>query len=111
MKSKNQRRREIDADEDYNYDNGRKGKDRAKYTGGPDDSSNRGVGIDFDPNSLLYDDGEIGINLNHFEGGMKSFLKWTKNLPKVNLQLDPVINFKLKQKISHFGACITLGML
>ena len=75
--------------------------------GGPNDSNNREIGIE---NGLLYDNGEIGINLNHFEGGMKSFLKWTKNLPKVNLQLDPVINFKLKQKISHFGACITLGM-
>lgn len=119
MKSKNQRRRDIDADEDYNYNSERKGSDESKYMRGyfngnsnsnKNNDNNRKSRTEYDPNSLLYDNGEIGIDLNHLEGGMKSFLKWTKNLPKVNLQLDPVINFKLKQKISHFGACITLGM-
>jgi hypothetical protein len=36
-------------------------------------------------------------------------MRFTKHLPGINCNLDPVINFKLKQKISHFGACITLG--
>lgn len=60
-------------------------------------------------NGLVYDNGEIGLDFNHFEGGLSNLVRWTKHMPKVNFNLDPVINFKLKQKISHFGACITLG--
>jgi len=37
-------------------------------------------------------------------------MPWLEQLPKVNFRMDPVINFKLKQKITQFGACITLGM-
>jgi len=37
-------------------------------------------------------------------------MPWLEQLPKLNFRMDPVINFKLKQKITQFGACITLGM-
>lgn len=104
MKLKNQRRRDIDADEDYNYDNSGKGTDRDSSNNRKEKSGRK----EYD-NTISYGKGEIGLDLNHFEGGMQTLLRFTKNLPKVNLQLDPVINFKLKQKISHFGACITLG--
>jgi hypothetical protein len=99
-KRRDQRRRDIDADEDYNYNNrdSKKGRNRSQRSQ---------KGVDSDSNSMIYDNGELGLDLNHFEGGLQKFIK---RLPKVNLQLDPVINFKLKQKISHFGACITLGM-
>ena len=36
--------------------------------------------------------------------------RWLNDLPRVNFRMDPVINFKLKQKINQFGACIQLGM-
>lgn len=35
---------------------------------------------------------------------------WIKNIPKINFILDPIINFKIKQRFNHFGACMTLGM-
>lgn len=101
MRSKTQRRRDMDADEDYNYDGASKGTEfrRVRKTRKEAD------------NGFVYDNGEIGLDFNHLEGGLglKNLVKWTRHLPKVNFQLDPVINFKLKQKISHFGACITLG--
>jgi predicted aspartyl protease len=28
----------------------------------------------------------------------------------VNVRLDPVVNFKLKQRLRLLGACVTLGM-
>ena len=102
--SKNQRRREIDADEDYNYST-TKGK---RETNIENNNNNDRKRREFD-NTFVYDNGELGLNLNHFDGIIQNLGKLTKNLPKVNFQLDPVINFKLKQKISHFGACITLG--
>ena len=41
----------------------------------------------------------------------KGLALWiNNNLPKIDFRMDPVINFKLKQKINQFGACITLGM-
>lgn len=41
----------------------------------------------------------------------KGLALWVNNnLPKIDFRMDPVINFKLKQKINQFGACITLGM-
>ena len=44
-------------------------------------------------------------------GALSGLYGLTKHLPRVNLRIDPVINFKLKQKITtYFGACITLGM-
>ena len=43
-------------------------------------------------------------------GALAALYSWTKHLPRVNFRVDPVINFKLKQKITSFGACITLGM-
>jgi hypothetical protein len=97
---RDQKRRDIDADEDYNYNNRDSKKSRNR-------SQRSQKGVDRDGDSMIYGNGELGLDLNHFEGGFQKFIK---RLPKVNLQLDPVINFKLKQKISHFGACITLGM-
>ena len=45
-------------------------------------------------------------------GALSGLYGLTKHLPRVNLRIDPVINFKLKQKITtYFGACITLGMV
>ena len=35
---------------------------------------------------------------------------WPSGLPDVNLRMDPVINFKMKQRISYFGTCVTLGV-
>lgn len=60
-------------------------------------------------NGFVYDNGELGLDFEHFDDGLGSLVSWTRHLPKLNFNLDPVINFKLKQKISHFGACITLG--
>jgi hypothetical protein len=31
-------------------------------------------------------------------------------LPEVSLRCDPVINFKLKQRLSYLGACVTVGL-
>lgn len=33
-----------------------------------------------------------------------------RGLPDIALRMDPVINFKLKQRITYFGTCVTLGM-
>lgn len=35
---------------------------------------------------------------------------WLKYFPRINFIIDPIINFKIKQRISFFGACATLGM-
>lgn len=35
---------------------------------------------------------------------------WIKNIPKINFILDPIVNFKIKQRFNHLGACMTLGM-
>jgi len=35
---------------------------------------------------------------------------WLRNFPKINLRCDPLINFKLKQRLILLGACVTLGM-
>lgn len=32
------------------------------------------------------------------------------HLPRVQMSLDPIINFKFKQRVNILGACITLGM-
>jgi hypothetical protein len=50
-------------------------------------------------------DNEIGLG-----GILANLYSWTKQLPKVNVVMDPIINFKLKQRIRKFGASITLGM-
>mmetsp|Transcript_29015 Transcript_29015/g.39863 ORF Transcript_29015/g.39863 Transcript_29015/m.39863 type:complete len:373 (+) Transcript_29015:2-1120(+) len=49
---------------------------------------------------------------NYFEEKRdgKEEKQWFKNLPKINLHCDPLINFKLKQRFVMLGACITLGM-
>jgi hypothetical protein len=36
--------------------------------------------------------------------------RWWDKLPRVNLMLDPVVNFKTKQKIQFLGACMTVGV-
>lgn len=36
--------------------------------------------------------------------------RWFDRLPRVNLMLDPVVNFKTKQKLKFFGACMTIGV-
>jgi hypothetical protein len=36
--------------------------------------------------------------------------RWVDRLPRVNLMLDPIINFKTKQKISFLGAQMTIGI-
>eukprot|EP00981_Chlorochromonas_danica_P015396 scaffold12006_cov162-Ochromonas_danica.AAC.1 len=35
---------------------------------------------------------------------------WLDHLPKVNLHFDPLVNFKLKQRLMLMGACVTLGL-
>ena len=48
---------------------------------------------------------------DRYEGKSLRAEDFTQMLPKFNFHFDPVINFKLKQKITKFGASITLGML
>ena len=36
--------------------------------------------------------------------------QFLKALPEVSLRCDPVINFKLKQRLSYLGACVTVGL-
>jgi hypothetical protein len=99
QRSRSQRRREKDADEDYNYDSSATEQEFKKIRKSRKEADN----------GFVYDNGELGLDFNHFEGGLQSLMRFTKHLPGINCNLDPVINFKLKQKISHFGACITLG--
>mmetsp|Transcript_35599 Transcript_35599/g.36304 ORF Transcript_35599/g.36304 Transcript_35599/m.36304 type:complete len:320 (+) Transcript_35599:300-1259(+) len=35
---------------------------------------------------------------------------WVKNFPKVNVNFDPIVNFKVKQRFYQLGTCVTLGM-
>lgn len=91
--------RERDADEDYNYETSAMRREFSEVRKKRKDSDN----------GFVYDNGELGLDFEHFDDGLGSLVSWTKHLPKINFNLDPVINFKLKQKISHFGACITLG--
>eukprot|EP01040_Poterioochromonas_malhamensis_P014064 gene14064-15539_t len=39
---------------------------------------------------------------------VKSF--WLENLPNIKLRCDPLVNFKVKQKLKLLGACVTLGL-
>ena len=98
-RSRSQRRREKDEDEDYNYDASTTEKEFKKIQKSRKETDN----------GFVLDNGELGLDFNHFQGGIQSLMQFTKHLPGINCNLDPVINFKLKQKISHFGACITLG--
>lgn len=40
----------------------------------------------------------------------KGSTRGIRGLPHIALTMDPVINFKLKQRITYFGTCVTLGM-
>lgn len=41
---------------------------------------------------------------------MFPLLPLLRGLPDVTLRCDPVINFRLKQRMSYLGACVTLGL-
>jgi hypothetical protein len=36
--------------------------------------------------------------------------RWLDRLPRINLMLDPVVNFKTKQKLKFLGVCMTIGV-
>ena len=40
----------------------------------------------------------------------KGSARGIRGLPDIALRMDPIINFKLKQRITYFGTCVTLGM-
>ena len=42
--------------------------------------------------------------------GRQNWPQFLKALPEVSLRCDPVINFKLKQRLSYLGACVTVGL-
>ena len=48
-------------------------------------------------------------SFERYEGKSVRFDDFRNMLPKLNFHFDPVVNFKLKQKITKFGASITLG--
>ena len=99
MKAMQQREYDFDDRHDYSseYRNSRTQDPQQRPVGGTGKRSNKqpspSVTVDID------------------RGALSGLYGLTKHLPRVNLRIDPVINFKLKQKITtYFGACITLGM-
>jgi len=47
---------------------------------------------------------------NRKQRGRQNWPQFLKALPEVSLRCDPIINFKLKQRLSYLGACVTVGL-
>jgi len=104
-----QRRMRAMQQREYDYDDAEYSNRGPRRRDGPRDDDARGV--DRQGRRGQRGNNGPGPSRDLVPGGaLAGLYSWTKHLPRVNFRVDPVINFKLKQKITSFGACITLGM-
>ena len=101
---KAQQQREYDYDDRY-YDDTDKVNNRRSRISKNEDADSKPIKKNF-----VYEKGEMGLNFDNLGGSFPNLYGWARHLPTINLHIDPIINFKMKQKISQFGTCITLGI-